>query len=86
MCNALRLNLFKANKYENKPEHKEEIKEMKKTLFNIFASLFFITAVSAQTPEYEVVINDRLSVGTRRAFECVATIANLAGFEEYSRS
>ena len=33
VCNALRLNLFKANKYENKPEQKEEIKEMKKTLF-----------------------------------------------------
>ena len=58
---------------------------MKKSLFTAFASLFFITVVSAQTPEYEVVINDRLSVGTRRAFECVATIANLAGFEEYSQ-
>lgn len=33
VMNALRLNLFKANKYENKPEQKEEIKEMKKTLF-----------------------------------------------------
>ena len=33
VCNALRLNLFKANKYENKSEQKEEIKEMKKTLF-----------------------------------------------------
>ena len=58
---------------------------MKKSLLTIFALLFFITMASAQTAEFEVKINDRLSVGTSRAFECVATIAHLTGFQEYSQ-
>ena len=58
---------------------------MKKCILSILitAGLIFSSAF-ADGPEYRVKINDKVEIGTSRAFECAAVIAHLAGFPEYN--
>ena len=58
---------------------------MKKCILSILitACLIFSSAF-ADGPEYRVKINDKVEIGTSRAFECAAVIAHLAGFPEYN--
>lgn len=51
-------------------------------LLGIFA-IFPLTA--NQGTEYRVQLNDKISIGSRKSFECIATIAHLAGFKEYNQ-
>ena len=52
---------------------------MKKSMFSILLpGIFAIFPLAAESSEYSIQINEKLSIGTRRAYECTATIAHLA--------
>lgn len=57
---------------------------MKKNILLGFFAIFPLTA--NQSSEYSIQLNDKITIGTRRAYECTATIAHLAGFEEFNRA
>lgn len=59
---------------------------MKKTILALLALTTFVTTPLAaqKTSEYRVQLNDKISVGARESFECIATIAHLAGYKEYN--
>lgn len=59
---------------------------MKKTILSILLTTLIILPFTAQTKktDYTVKLNDKITLGTRKSFECAATIAHLAGFEEYN--
>jgi len=58
---------------------------MKKRFLPLLTSLLLSASLFAQTEEYKLQLNERIYVGTSRAFECVATLAYLSGFQEYSQ-
>lgn len=60
---------------------------MKKTILSLLAvtSLVIAPLTAQNNLEYKVHLNDKILVGTRKSFECIATIAHLAGFEEYNQ-
>ena len=61
---------------------------MKKiSLFIVILSIFAVfPLIAEQKNEYSIQINDKITIGTRRAYECTATIAHLAGFQEYNNA
>ena len=61
---------------------------MKKNILSIILLGFFaiFPLAANQSSEYSIQLNDKISIGTRRAYECTATIAHLAGFEEFNRA
>ena len=57
-----------------------------KFLSLILLGIFAIFPLAAnQGTEYRIQLNDKISIGARKSFECIATIAHLAGFEEYNQ-
>ncbi len=58
---------------------------MKKT-FTILLTIFISFSLFAETSEYRIKLSDKLDIGTSKSYECVATIAHLAEFPEYSSS
>lgn len=58
---------------------------MKKTV-TILLTTFISFSIFAKTPEYRIKLSDKLDIGTSKSYECVATIAHLAEFPEYSSS
>ena len=61
---------------------------MKKHILSVILSglCAIFPLAAAQKSEYSIQLNDKISIGTRRAYECTATIAHLAGFEEFNRA
>lgn len=61
---------------------------MKKNILSIILPGFFaiFPLAANQSSEYSIQLNDKITIGTRRAYECTATIAHLAGFEEFNRA
>ena len=60
---------------------------MKKTILSfLLLSSLAVSSLAAKTTdsEYKIEINDKITIGTSRAYECVATIAHLAGFPEFN--
>ena len=60
---------------------------LKKSILSLLAiTAFIFSSLSAQTAnsDYSVQLTDEITIGTRKSFECAATIAHLAGFEEYN--
>lgn len=59
-------------------------------LFSLFFSVCFAknysTAQKVPYSEYQLQISDKLYVGSSESFECLATIAHFAGFEEYNQT
>ena len=63
------------------------MKIKKQILSLILIGIFAILPVAAsENSEYSIQINDKITIGTRRAYECSATIAHLAGFQEFNRA
>ena len=57
----------------------------KHSLFIVILSIFAIFPLIAdQKNEYSIQMSDKITIGTRRAYECCATVAHLAGFQEYN--
>ena len=61
---------------------------MKKNILSIILLGFFaiFPLAANQSSEYSIQLNDKITIGTRRAYECTATIAHLAGFQEFNRA
>ena len=61
---------------------------MKKHILSILVLGIFaiVPLIANQKTEYSIQINDKITIGTRRAYECSATIAHLAGFQEFNRA
>ena len=61
---------------------------MKKNILSIILLGFFaiFPLAANQNSEYSIQLNDKITIGTRRAYECTATIAHLAGFQEFNRA
>ena len=62
---------------------------MKKNIitFSLILGLLALFPLAAnQKSEYSIQINDKITIGTRRAYECTATIAHLADFSEFNRA
>ncbi len=59
---------------------------MKKRILSIVILGVFavVPLIANQNNEYSIQINDKITIGTRRAYECSATIAHLAGFQEFN--
>lgn len=60
---------------------------MKKIILLLLVfSTFILSSLTAQAADadYTVKLNDKITIGSRKSFECAATIAHLAGFEEYN--
>ncbi|SEP79165.1 protein of unknown function [Treponema bryantii] len=60
---------------------------MKKTILSfLLLSSLAVSSLAAKTSdsEYKIEINDKITIGTSRAYECVATIAHLADFPEFN--
>lgn len=60
---------------------------MKKSFLSfILITAFTVLPAVAQTQntEYSIQVNDKITIGTRRAYECTALIAHLAGFQEFN--
>ena len=60
---------------------------LKKSILSLVAiTAFFLSSLAAQTAnsDYTVKLTDKITIGTRKSFECAATIAHLAGFDEYN--
>ena len=60
---------------------------MKKTclLFILITAIAVLPAAAqTKTSEYSIEVNDKITIGTRRAYECTAAIAHLAGYQEFN--
>ncbi len=60
---------------------------LKKSILSLVAITgFFLSSLPAQraNSDYTVKLTDKITIGTRKSFECAATIAHLAGFDEYN--
>lgn len=60
---------------------------MKKTILSfLLLSTLAVSSLAAKSPdsEYKIEISDKITIGSSRAYECVATIAHLAGFPEFN--
>lgn len=60
---------------------------MKKSILSLclFTTIcVFASCAKSTSYEHTIQINDKITIGTSRAYECSATIAHLAGFEEYN--
>ena len=60
---------------------------MKKIILLLLVySTFILSSLTAQETDadYTVKLNEKITIGSRKSFECAATIAHLAGFEEYN--
>ena len=51
-------------------------------IFGIFA---IVPLIANQNNEYRIQLNDKITIASRKSFECIATIAHLAGFNEYNQ-
>ena len=57
---------------------------MKKTILSfLLLSTLAVSSLAAKSSdsEYKIEISDKITIGSSRAYECVATIAHLAGFQ-----
>ncbi len=61
---------------------------MKKHILSVIILGFFaiFPLAANQSSEYSIQLNDKITIGTRRAYECTATIAHLSGFQEFNRA
>ena len=60
---------------------------MKKTILSfLLLSTLAVSSLAAKSSdsEYKIEISDKITIGSSRAYECVATIAHLAGFPEFN--
>ncbi len=51
-------------------------------IFGIFA---IVPLIANQNNEYRIQLNDKITIASRKSFECIATIAHLSGFNEYNQ-
>ena len=60
---------------------------MKKLILSLFilSVVAILPLVANENYEYNIQLNDEITIASRKSFECIATIAHLAGFEEYNQ-